>query len=130
MTGIKTFAGCMGGVIEKDPGGTVHLGNNDPFGAIYNKGSVVGHEGNITHIDLLFLAVPEGLVTGFIVNIINVQKEFDLQCTGIGHVPLLTFLDVKLGFFDFVTLKVHFGHPGGIPDREYRLEHSLKPHTI
>ena len=41
-------------VVEEHTGGPVQLGHDYPFGTINNEGAVFGHQGNLTHIDLLF----------------------------------------------------------------------------
>ncbi len=62
-------------VIKKYAGRAVQLGNNNAFRAVNHKGSVIGHKGYLTHVDLLLLHILNGLVGGFL--IVDDQTNFD-----------------------------------------------------
>src|SRR5690606_1394398 len=62
--GVQQLARRMGFtlvVIEKHTGGAVELGNNYPLSTIDNEGTVIGHQWDFSHIDILFLDVFNGL---------------------------------------------------------------------
>jgi hypothetical protein len=76
----------------------VHLGHDDPLGAVHDEGAVRGHEGHVPHEHFLVLEVLDGLGAGDLVHLVDDQAQSDLQRRGIGHVARLAFLDVVLGF--------------------------------
>ena len=61
---IEQLAGGMGFptvVIKKYTGGSMQLGDDDALGTVDDKGAVLGHQGYLPHIDVLFLDVLNGL---------------------------------------------------------------------
>ncbi len=46
-------------MVKKDPGRAMQLTDNDPFGAINDKGPSFCHHGNGPKIDFLLLNVPD-----------------------------------------------------------------------
>jgi hypothetical protein len=83
-------------VVEEDAGRTVHLRDDDPLGAVDDEGALVGHEGDVAHVDVLLLDVLDGAGAGFLVGFEDDQAQLDLQRRGVGHVALDALLDVVL----------------------------------
>ena len=69
-------------------GGADDLGDDDPLGAVDDKGTGIGHEGEISHKDLLLLDLLGLLVP---------QTDPHLDGGGIGGVPGLALLHIVLG---------------------------------
>ena len=112
-------------VIKEHAGGTVHLADDHPLGTIDDEGAVVGHQGHFAHVDFLFLDIQNRLGLGIFVHLENDQAQRYLQGRGIGHAPLLTFLDVVFGVFQIELDVVQLRRFGEILDRENRLEDAV-----
>ena len=69
-------------------GGTDDLGDDDPLSAVDDEGAGIGHDGEISHEDLLLLDLLGLLVA---------QAHPDLDGRGVGAVPGLALLHVILG---------------------------------
>ncbi len=64
----QQFAGGVGlalVVIEKHAGRAVQLGNDDPLGAVDDKGAVVGHQRQLAHVNFVFLDILDLVGAGF-----------------------------------------------------------------
>ena len=73
---------------------TVELRDDDPLGSVDDEGAVVGHQGDVTEIDFLFLDVADrpGVRVGILVP--DDKPDGDLQGHGVRHAALLALLDV------------------------------------
>ncbi len=49
----------------------MHLRNNHPFRAIDHEGSVVGHQRQVAHIDVLLLDIADRTCAGFFIDVKN-----------------------------------------------------------
>ncbi len=67
---------------EVDSRGTLQLGNHHPLGAVDDKRSFFGHEGDLTEKDLLLLDITDGFLA-LLVFTIKGQAQFDFQGDGI-----------------------------------------------
>ena len=114
-------------VIEEGARRTVHLGDDDAFRAVDDKGAVLRHERNVAHIDVLFLDVLDRLGAGLLVHIEHDQAQRDLQRRGVGHGALLTLLDVVFRFLEIVVDIFQAGRFREILNREHRREDRLQP---
>ncbi len=113
-------------VIEEHARRAVHLGNDDALGAVDDKGAVLGHEGDVAHIDVLFLDVLHRLGAGFLVHIEHDQAQRHLQRRGISHGALLALLDIIFGIFKMI---VHIFQQRGLRevlDREHLAEYRFQ----
>ena len=105
-------------MVEEDARRTVHLADDDALGAVDDEGAVVGHEGDVAHIDILLLDVLDRLGASFLVHIEHDEAQRHLQRRGIGHGALLALLDVVFGLLEMV---IHIFEQRGfteVADRE------------
>ena len=86
--GVDGDHGLVQGLVEVHAGRTDDLGDDDALGAVDDKGAAVGHDGEISHEDLLLLDLLGLLVA---------QTNADLQGLGVGGVAGLALLLVVLG---------------------------------
>ncbi len=113
-------------MVEEHTGAAVHLRDNHPLRAIDNKCAIIGHKGQIAHIDFLLFNVFDRLGAGFFINIKHHQTERHFQRSGISHATLLALFDVIFGFFKIIGDEFQHGSAGEITNRENRFEHSLQ----
>lgn len=71
----------------------MQLRNDNTLSTIDNKGTVVGHEWNFTHVHFLFFDVFYGAFRRF--TLVDHQTQFHAQRCRIGHATDLTFSYVK-----------------------------------
>ena len=112
-------------VIEEDARRTVHLRDDDPLGAVDDKGALVRHERDVAHVDVLLLDVLDRTGARLLVGFEHDQAQLDLQRRGIGHVALDALLDVVFGLFELVGDVLKDCALVEVLDREHRLEHRL-----
>ena len=74
----------------------MELGDDDTLGAVDDEGPVIGHQRDVTEVDLLLLDVPDALHTGLDVLVPDHQPNRHLERHGVRHAALLTLLDVVL----------------------------------
>ena len=108
----------------------MHLRHNHPFSAIDHKRPVRCHQGHVAHENVLFFDVFDRFSTGFFIDIKHNQSQRHLKRTAVGHVTLLTFLDIIFWLFKIIADK--FQHAGlvEILDRKDRLKNTLYTFTI
>ena len=87
---------------KKTPGRAVHLGDDDPLGAVDDEGAVRRHQGHVAHVDVLLLDVLHRARAGLLVDLEDDQAQRDLQRRGIGHVALHALVDVVLRRLELV----------------------------
>ena len=114
-------------VIEEDARAAVHLGDDDALGAVDDEGAVLGHEGDVAHIDVLFLDVLDRLGAGFLVHIEHDEAQGHLERRGIGHGALLALLDVVFRILEMVIDIFEQRGFAEILDREDLAEHRFQP---
>ena len=125
----QQLAGRMGlalVVVEEHAGRTVHLGNDDPLGAIDDEGAIHGHERDIAHVDVLLLDVLYRLGTGFLVDIEHDEAQRHFQRRSVGHAALAALVDVIFRRLEFVAHEFQHRGAGEIGDRENRTEDGLQ----
>ena len=71
------------------------LRNNDALGTINDEGTVVGHERNLAHVNVLLFDVLNGLRARLF--IINDETNLDAECAGIRCATQYAFVNVKYG---------------------------------
>ena len=106
------------------------LGNDNPLDTVNHERTIVGHEWNLAHVYFLFFNVFYRLRAGVFVHIKYDQTQRHLQRRAVGHVTLLTFLDIIFWLFKIIADK--FKHTGlvEILDRKDRLKDTLYTFTI
>ena len=80
--------------VEKGPWGTMQLAYYYPFGTIYYKSSVFGHQRDLTEVYLLLFYVANGPGTCLGVFFPADQPNGYLEGHSIGHPPLLALLHI------------------------------------
>src|SRR5512138_509184 len=91
-------------VIEEDAGGAVELAYDDPLGAVYYEGSIVGHKRQGAEIDFLFLDVTDRTSTGILVHVVYDKAHHNLDRGLVGHPPCKAFVHLV---FDFAETELH-----------------------
>ena len=116
-------------VVEEHAGAAVHLGDDDPLGAVDDERAVARHQRHVAHIDVLLLDVADRARAGVLVDIPHDEPQRDLQRRGEGDAALLAFVDVVFRGLQLVADEFELGPLGEIADREDRLEDLLQPDT-
>ena len=82
--------------MEEGAGRAMQLRDHDPLGAVDDESPVVGHQRDVTEVDLLLLDVADRLDSGFRILVPHHEPDGDLERYGVGHATLLALLDVVL----------------------------------
>ena len=117
-------------MVEEHAGAAVHLGNDDPLGAVHDERAVRRHQGHVAHVDVLFLDVLDRPRAGILIGIEHDQAQRHLQRRGIGHVAALAFVDVVFRLLQLVFHELEHRILVEVLDREHRLEHALNALAI
>ena len=100
------------------------MGDDDALGTIDDESTVLGHQGDLPHVNILLLDVFNRLRGGFLV--INNQSDFDAQCAGIGGAAQHTFVNVKHGLAQRV-INIFQRRVAAVADnREYRFKRRVQ----
>jgi len=108
----------------------MELAHNDPFGSIDDKGPLIGHQGNLTEIDLLLLDVLDAPAAGFGIEVPQNQLHGHLEGSRVGHTTLPTLIDIVLGLTEAVAHEFQAGRLVEVLDRKHGLKNSLESHTL
>ncbi len=114
-------------MVEEHARGPVHLGDDDPLGAVDDEGAVVRHERHVAHVDVLLLDVLDGFRARVLVDFEHDETERHLERRGKGHAALLALFNVVFRRFEFVVHEFERGGFREIADRENRLEDGMEP---
>lgn len=127
-SGVKDLAGVSLSFIVfiKDAGRSVKLAYDDAFGAIDDKGSLLGHEGDITEVHFLFGKIIDFFAAGFFL-FPDHQADDDTDGGGVGHAALSAFVHIVLGGFEVVGDKVELASIVVVFDGEDAFENGLQP---
>src|SRR5262247_2222875 len=90
-------------VFEENSRGTVELANDNPFGSINHECAVLGHQGNLTKVDFLFLHVFDAAGSGLRVDVPQDQLHRYFQRRSESHPSLVAFLYVVFRLSQSVT---------------------------
>ncbi len=66
-------------VVKEHAWRSVHLRNDNTLGTIHNEGTLVGHQRDVTKINILFLDVLDRLGTRVLIGFEHDQTQLDLQ---------------------------------------------------
>ncbi len=113
-------------VVEEHAGRTVHLRDDDAFGAVDDEGAVHRHERDVAHVDVLLLDVLDRLRAGFLVDIEHDEAQRHLEGGREGHAALAALIDVVFRRLEFVANEFQHRGAGEVRDREHRAEHRLQ----
>ncbi len=113
-------------VIEKYAGRTVKLADNNAFCAVYDKGPLVGHQGNGTEINFLFLDVANIGNAGFLVDIVNHQPDGNTDGQFVCHAAVYTLGHIVLYLAETIRHEFKRCASGKILDREYGFKYRLQ----
>ena len=113
-------------VVEEHARRAVHLRDDHPFGAVDDEGAVVRHQRHVAHIDVLLLDVADRPRAGIVVEVEDDQAQGYLQRRGVGHAPLLAFLDIVFGLLELVFHEFELRLVGEILDRKDGRQHLLQ----
>jgi hypothetical protein len=114
-------------LIEEDTRRAVELTDDDTLRPIDDEGPIVGHQGNFTEIDLLFLHRFDAPRPSLFVNIPNDQSDGHLDRGRIGHPPQQALLHIIFGFGQSVTDEFKRGGLIKILDRKDGFKNGLEP---
>ena len=123
---LARAVGLAAVVVVEDARRTVHLRHDHPLGAVDHERAVVGHQRQVAHVDVLLLDVAHALGAGIVIHVPYDQAQRDAQRRGVGHAPLVAFLDVVLRLLELVLDEVQRRPLREVADREHRLEHLLQ----
>ena len=102
----------------------MQLGDDNPLGTIDDESTVLGHQGDLPHVNILLLDIFDRLRGGFLV--INNQSDFNAQRAGIGGAAQHTFVNVKHGLTQRV-INIFQRRVAAIADnREYRFKRCVQ----
>ncbi len=117
-------------MIEQHARRTVHLADDHAFGAVDDKGAVLGHERHVAHVDVLLLDIEHGAGFGFIVHFEHDQPQRHLHRRSIGDAALAAFGGVELRRLQFVMHEIKLGRAGEIANREHRTQRLFEARDI
>ena len=89
-------------VIEEHTRRAVHLGDNHALCAVHDKGTIIGHQRHVDHVDVLLFNVANGTQAGILVHIEHRQTECHAQRCRVGNTALNTFFHIVFRLFEFV----------------------------
>ena len=112
-------------MVKEHARGTMQLGNDDTLGAVDDKGAILRHERNFTHVDVLLLDVLDGLGGGLLV--INDQAYLDAQGAGVGRATEHTLIDVKYRLAQVVPDVLEGSVAAVTGDGKYRFKGRVQP---
>jgi hypothetical protein len=105
--------------LEADTGRAVQLAHHDALCAVDHEGSGLGHERNLSHVDLLFLGGLFVLIT-----------ESDVERGAVGLTLDLAFERTDLRLLQMIAYEIERGLLFKTIDREELTEDSLKAHVL
>ena len=111
-------------VVKEDTGGPVQLGHNDALGTIDDEGTVLGHQGDLPHVNVLLFDILDGLRGRFLV--VNDQANLDAQGTRIGGAARYTLVHVEYGLTQRVVHVLQGGIATVAHNRENRFERRVQ----
>ena len=117
-------------MIEEDARRAVHLGNDHTLCSVDDESTVWRHQWHIAHENVLFFDVFHRFCTCLFVDIKDDQAQSHLQRCAVGHITLLTFLNVILWLFQIVVNKLKNGGLIEIFDWKDGLKHAFDTLTI
>jgi hypothetical protein len=127
----QQLAGGMGFapvVFEEHARRTVQLGDDNPLGAVDDEGAVRGHQGHLSHIDLLLLHFLDLFLDAFPVQ--DDQTHPGAHTGRVGQAALLAFDDVEHRCAQGVADEFQAGVAAMADDREDGSERRLQPHVL
>ena len=107
----------------------MQLGDDNPFGAIDDEGSGIGHQGHFAHVDLLFANLLDpGLDLLGLEGVLVVDHQFDkhAQRRGISGAAQLTLTHIKFRVFETIADIFKLGVTRVTRNGEYRFECRLQ----
>ena len=113
-------------VIEEDARGAVQLADDDSFGTVDDEGPGLGHDRDLTEVDLLFLDVADGDGADVRIFIPDHQTDRHLHGRGEGHAALPTLVDVVFGVGQMKGNEFKGRGFVKVLDRENTLENGLQ----
>ncbi len=93
----QQLAGAVGlatVVVEEHAGRTMQLRDDDPFGAVDDKGAVLGHERQLAHVHFLLLDVLDGLLGAGLL-VVDDQAHLHPQRCRVGDAAHLALLHIE-----------------------------------
>ena len=124
--GVQQLAGAVGlatVVVEEHTRRAVQLGNDNALGTIDDEGTILGHQGNLTHVDLLLANILDraGGLT-----VVDHQTNANSQRGRVCGAAQNTFLDVKHRLAKLIAgiLQCSVARIAG--NREHRTESSFQ----
>ena len=72
---LAAGVGLAAVVVEQHAGAAVHLGNDDPLGAVDDEGAVHRHERHVAHVDVLLLDIDDRLGLGLGIDLEGGQAQ-------------------------------------------------------
>src|SRR6185369_601675 len=113
-------------VVEEDARASVKLAHDDALGTVDDEGTGVGHERDLTEVDLLLFDVADDPLTA-VAGVVDHQLRRDLDRRGERHAALAALVDVVLRLLEVVRDEDELARPVEVLDREDASENSLKP---
>ena len=97
----------------------MQLRDDYPLGTIDHKGAVLGHQGHLAHVDVLFLDIAEDLRAARLTLVKDDQAQRGKKRSRVHHSALLTLTDIKNWGAKRITDKIQRGRAVITLDREY-----------
>ena len=111
-------------VAEEDAWRAVELGDDHPLGAIDDERTVLGHEGDFPHVDLLLLDFLDGLRGRL--PVIDHELDGHAQRHRVGHAAQNAFLDVENRIAEAIAHILKRSVARITDDRKHRLERCMQ----
>src|SRR6266478_9933518 len=111
-------------VLEEHAGRPVELRNDNALGAVDHERAVARHQRDFAEIDFLLLDVLDR--ASAILDVPDYELDFYFDRSGVGHSPLMAFVDVIFRRAEFIADEFQRGGLVEVLDREDRLEDTLQ----
>ena len=89
-------------VFKEDAGRPVQLADDNAFASVNHKGSLVRHERDFAHVDVVFADFLNGSGSCR-VTVIDFELNFRSQGGTVGQTAQLAFIDIKFARQEFIT---------------------------
>ncbi len=111
-------------VIKKHAGRTMQLGDNNALGTVDNKGTVVGHQGDLPHVHFLLLNILDRFAGRILID--QHQPHAHAQRHSVGSATQLTFFNIKYRLAEFVIDVFEAGITGIALDGEHGVKRCMQ----
>ena len=105
----------------------MELADDDALRAVDDESPVVGHQGQGSEVNFLFLDVADGSGAGFLVHVVDDEAHDDFHGSFVSHAPRKALIHIVFHFTETVLDKFQRSGPAEILDGKHASEDLLEP---